>query len=153
MPRVFFHSKILVYASSEQDMRKKGIAAVILEHARDNSTGVISLQVLREMSNALFRKSDYTVAEIRRIAETFHDAFPCVGDSFELQLRAIEIKDKYGIQFYDALIIATAKAAGCDTVYSEDMGDGAVYDGITVIDPFKDAANATNHPKRRKENA
>lgn len=153
MPRTFFDSNVLVYASSEQDMRKKGIAAVILEHARDTSTGVISLQVLRELSNALLHKSDYSVSEIRRIAETFHDTFSCMGDSFELQLRAIEIKAKYGIQFYDALIIATAKAAGCDTVYSEDMGNGAVYDGITVIDPFKDAANATNHPKRRKENA
>lgn len=152
MPRVFFDSNILVYASSEQDMRKKGIAAVILEHARDNSTGVISLQVLRELSNALFHKSDYSVSEIRRIAETFHDTFPCMGDSFELQLRAIEIKAKYGIQFYDALIIATAKAAGCDTVYSEDLGDGAVYDGITVKDPFKDDATAPPS-KRRKKNA
>ena len=35
-------------------------------------------------------------------------------------------------------MLATAKAAGCDTVYSEDMGDGVVYDGITVKDLFKD---------------
>ena len=106
--------------------------------SRDNSTGVISLQVLRETANALFRKSNYNGDEIRRIVETFHETFPCSPDSFKLQLRAIEIKEKHGLQFYDALILATAEAAGCDTVYSEDMGDGVVYEGIIVKDPFKE---------------
>lgn len=138
MTRVFFDSNILVYAATEQDMRKKRIAAVILEHSRDNSTGAISLQVLRETANALFRKSNYNGDEIRRIVETFHETFPCSPDSFKLQLRAIEIKEKHGLQFYDALILATAEAAGCDTVYSEDMGDGVVYEGIIVKDPFKE---------------
>ena len=35
-------------------------------------------------------------------------------------------------------MLATAKTAGCDTVYSEDMGDAVVYDRITVEDPFKE---------------
>ncbi len=147
MPRIFLDSNILVYAATEQDMRKKRIAAVILEHVKESSTGVISLQVLRELANALFRKSDYTSAEIQGIVETFHEMFPCVTDSFDLQLRAMAIKSKYDLQFYDALIMATAKAAGCDMVYSEDMGDGVVYDGITVKDPFKEDTPAS---KRRK---
>ena len=67
----------------------------------------------------------------------FHKTYPCIPDSFKLQMRAIEIKSKYALQFYDALMLATAEAAGCDTVYSEDMGDGVVYEGITVKDPFK----------------
>ena len=76
--------------------------------------------------------------QIRDIVRRFHDTYPCISDSYEIQIRAIDIKAKYGLQFYDAIMLATAKAAGCDTVYSEDMGDGVVYDGITVKDPFKE---------------
>ena len=135
---VFLDTNVLVYAALEQDLRKQGIAAVILEHAREEAVGVISLQVLQEFANTLFRKSDYSPAQIRDIVRRFHNTYPCVSDSYEIQIRAIDIKAKYGLQFYDAIMLATAKAAGCDTVYSEDMGDGVVYDGITVKDPFKD---------------
>ena len=135
---VFLDTNVLVYAALEQDSRKQGIAAVILEHAREDAVGVISLQVLREFANALFHKSDYTPDQIRDMVRRFHKTYPCIPDSFELQLRAIEIKSKYGLQFYDAIMLATAEAAGCDTVYSEDMGDGVIYEGITVKDPFKE---------------
>ena len=135
---VFLDTHVLVYAALEQDSRKQGIAAVILEHAREDAVGVISLQVLREFANALFHKSDYTSDQIRDMVRRFHKTYPCIPDSFELQLRAIEIKSKYGLQFYDAIMLATAEAAGCDTVYSEDMGDGVIYEGITVKDPFKE---------------
>ena len=135
---VFLDTNILVYAALEQDLRKQGIAAVVVEHARDQKVGVISLQVLREFANTLFRKSDYTAEQIRDMVDRFHDAFPCVPDSYDLQMRAIEIKARHGLQFYDAIMLATAEAAGCDTVYSEDMGNGVVYEGIIVKDPFKD---------------
>ena len=57
---VFLDTNVLVYAALEQDLRKQGIAAAILEHARDEAVGVISLQVLREFANTLFHKSDYS---------------------------------------------------------------------------------------------
>ena len=134
---VFLDTNVLVYAALEQDLRKQRIAAVILEHAREQATGVISLQVLREFANTMFRKSDYCPDQIRDMVRRFYNAFPCLPDSYELQMRAIEIKTKHGLQFYDAIMLATAETAGCDTVYSEDMGDGVVYEGITVKDPFK----------------
>jgi predicted nucleic acid-binding protein len=35
------------------------------------------------------------------------------------------------------MIIAAAVAAGCDTLYSEDMQNGRVFaDGLTIRDPF-----------------
>jgi predicted nucleic acid-binding protein len=33
-------------------------------------------------------------------------------------------------------ILAAAQALGCEVVYSEDMVDGRVYDGIRVLNPF-----------------
>ena len=37
---------------------------------------------------------------------------------------ALEIATRYGYQIYDALILAAALDADCDTLYSEDMQDG-----------------------------
>ncbi len=36
----------------------------------------------------------------------------------------------------DALVVAAAEAAGCDTIYSEDMADGAEYGSVRVENPF-----------------
>jgi predicted nucleic acid-binding protein len=54
-----------------------------------------------------------------------------------VRLSRFWIKDEYGIQFYDALIVAAAEAAGCETLYSKDRGDGPIYGGILIVNPFK----------------
>lgn len=133
---VFLDTNILVYASLDQDARKRSIANLLLDEALRNQRGAVSLQVLREFANVLFRKSDCSATEVRRILTGFK-RLPCVRESEETLYRGMEIKERYGIQFYDALIVASAEAAGCDTVYSEDMADGAVYGSVRVVDPFK----------------
>jgi predicted nucleic acid-binding protein len=41
------------------------------------------------------------------------------------------------VSYWDALILAAALAAGCDTLYSEDMQDGQIFEGrLTVKNPF-----------------
>ena len=37
---------------------------------------------------------------------------------------ALAVADEHGLSFYDALIVASAIEAGCDTLYSEDMQHG-----------------------------
>ena len=56
----------------------------------------------------------------------------------ELFDRATEIKQRFGLSYWDAAILAAAEVLGCDAVYSEDMSHQADYDGIRVIDPFSD---------------
>ena len=52
---------------------------------------------------------------------------------------AMCIKEEYGIQYYDALIIATAEKLGCTEIVSEDLNDGQLYHGMAVVNPFKSA--------------
>ena len=136
MSRIFIDSNILVYAALEQDRAKTVKACEILSDLQRDGSGLVSLQVLRELTNVLFRKGGFSVADVRTIMDGM-SVFPCVEDSRETLDHALEIKSKYDLQFYDAMIIATAKAAGCDLIYSEDMGDGAIYEGILVKNPFK----------------
>jgi predicted nucleic acid-binding protein len=43
---------------------------------------------------------------------------------------------------FDALLLATAREAGCTVALSEDMHDGAALGGIVVRNPFADGALA-----------
>jgi predicted nucleic acid-binding protein len=49
---------------------------------------------------------------------------------------ALAIAARYGYQIYDALILAAALHADCDTLYSEDMQDGQTIKGLTIRNPF-----------------
>ncbi len=52
-------------------------------------------------------------------------------------VKAMDIEAQCDLNFRDCLIIAAAQLAGCDTLYSEDMLDGQVFEGrLTVINPF-----------------
>ena len=56
----------------------------------------------------------------------------------ELFDRATEVKQRFGLSYWDAAILAAAEMLGCDAVYSEDMSHQVDYDGIRVINPFSD---------------
>ncbi len=133
---VFFDSNVLVYIAINQDTVKKKVALQLVASAIENQSGYISLQVLREVANCMFKKSNDSIEHIRETLSGF-DALDCLDESRDLLDRAIKIKDEYGIQFYDAMIVAAAEAAGCETLYSEDMGDGQIYGGIHIVNPFK----------------
>ncbi len=134
---VLFDTNVLVYAAMEQDLRKRKIAADVLSVAQRDGTGAVSLQILREFANVLYKKSDIPAARIRAIVTGFAKSIPCVIDTPEMMERGMEIKARHGIQFYDALVVAAAEAAGCETIYSEDMADGAKYGSVRVENPFR----------------
>ena len=97
----------------------------------------ISSQVLKEFANILIRKSDRLLHEIREDVRRF-SPFVVVQDTPGLVLDALDLRRDYALQFFDALIVASAERADCVTLYSEDMTDGARYGKIMIVNPFKD---------------
>ncbi len=51
-------------------------------------------------------------------------------------LEAVAISQRFQLSYWDAAILASAHAMGCDAVYSEDMSTAQDYDGLRVINPF-----------------
>jgi predicted nucleic acid-binding protein len=49
---------------------------------------------------------------------------------------ALAIKERFQISYWDAAILAAAKAARCAEVLSEDLNHGQDYDGLLVTNPF-----------------
>jgi hypothetical protein len=55
----------------------------------------------------------------------------------------------YGFHMYDALVVASALAADCETLYTEDLQDGQVIEEqLTARNPFRAAARAEGDMSR-----
>jgi predicted nucleic acid-binding protein len=52
-------------------------------------------------------------------------------------LAAIDLHRLLAINFWDALIVRSAKQAGCAVLYSEDMQGGRDIDGVRIVNPFR----------------
>ena len=54
----------------------------------------------------------------------------------ELVVRGVEIKALYGIQFYDAMVVAAAERAKAREIWTEDLNVGQRYCGMLAVNPF-----------------
>jgi predicted nucleic acid-binding protein len=52
------------------------------------------------------------------------------------------IQDRHKISFYDALLVASALAAGCTMFVSEDLNNGQKIETLTIVNPFITAPEA-----------
>jgi predicted nucleic acid-binding protein len=129
----FFDTNILVYA--QQNGAKADKARAVLA-----AGGVLSVQVLNEFATVASRKLGKAWEEI---GEAIDDALALVDPPLPLTMtlhaaaREIARDHRYG--FYDALIVAAALEAGCDTLFSEDLQDGRAFGALRVVNPFRAA--------------
>jgi predicted nucleic acid-binding protein len=65
-----------------------------------------------------------------------------VALDYALFEEAVQIQDRFKISYWDSAIVAAAKRGRCNTLYSEDLADGQIYDGIRVVNPFRTAAKS-----------
>jgi predicted nucleic acid-binding protein len=49
---------------------------------------------------------------------------------------ALSLKQRFQTSYWDAAILAAAKAARCQQLLSEDLNHGQDYDGVIVVNPF-----------------
>lgn len=126
----FFDSNVIIYAYSIDARRARAIEIM-------SRGGVISAQVLNEVTSVLRNKQRQDWPIIERIIATVRrhvaEVVPLTADS---HAAALAIARDHGLSFYDALIIASALESGCGTLYSEDLQDGRVLQGLTIINPF-----------------
>jgi predicted nucleic acid-binding protein len=50
---------------------------------------------------------------------------------------ALEIKATYLLSYWDAAIVAAARALGCRELFYEDMSHGREIEGVTIHNPFR----------------
>ncbi len=132
----FFDTNILVYAATDQDPRKRDIARELISHSIEiNHDGCISTQVLQEFSNTMLAKRLRTRKEIDGLLDYFRELLE-TDVTVDLVRHALEVKEEYGIQYYDALIVSAAEKLGCHEIVTEDLNPDQLYRGMAIVNPF-----------------
>jgi predicted nucleic acid-binding protein len=52
-------------------------------------------------------------------------------------LAAIDLHFLNGFSFWDALVMRSAKQAGCSVLLTEDMQETREIDGVRIVNPFR----------------
>src|SRR5271154_3821904 len=119
----FFDTNVLLYLLSADSKADKAEALLAVG-------GVVSVQVLNEFVSVAFRKLKMTWPEIREILATIRAICEVFPLTVEIHETGLAIAERYGLSIYDSLILAAAVKAECRIVYSEDMQDGQVLQGV-----------------------
>lgn len=130
-----FDTNVLIYSISSTDTRKHEIAKyVVTRHA--HSRHPVPLQILNEFYFATTRKHLLSKLIASEVIQDAIRLLPIVAPSIEDLTTAMQWHQQHGLQFFDALLIATARRAGCRTFFTEDMQNGRSIEGITLCNPF-----------------
>lgn len=128
--KAFIDTNVLIYAHTSDEKSEVARQAIL-------AGGVISVQVLNEFASVLRRKFRLEWAVI---ADALADVRTVLGPvrpiDIEIHLRALALSRTDGFNFYDSLIVASALAAGCDTLLTEDLQTGQRIAGLTIVNPF-----------------
>lgn len=129
----FFDTNVLAYLASA-DTAKADRAEMVLAEG-----GIVSVQVLNELTNVARRKMRMSWPETRAFLSPLRRLLDVRPLTVETHQSGLALAERYTLSFYDALIVAAALEAGCDTMWSEDMQHGMEFDGrLRVVNPFQD---------------
>jgi predicted nucleic acid-binding protein len=135
--RRFTDTNVLVYAHDVTAGDKHDRARALLEELWQTREGCLSVQVLQEFFVTTTRKipkplAAPAAAQIIADLAHWHVHAPAARDV----LAAIDIHQRTGASFWDAMILRSAQELGCQTLYSEDLNSGQTYAGVQVSNPF-----------------
>ena len=132
----FFDTNILVYVADIRDPHKQRIAENLVAEALDSGDFIISEQVLNEFTSIALSKLKISKDAIKEYLMFFRE-MAIVPFPERAAERGLDIAERYQLQFYDSLLLATAEANGCSEFISEDMNDGQIYCEMKAVNPFK----------------
>ena len=127
----FLDTNVLIYALAIDDRAEIAQALVA-------DGGIICVQSLNEFTDVSRRKLKKKWSEI----ESDIDALLTTCSVYEavtanVQATARSLADRHRLRIFDAMLVATALEARCDTFVSEDLHAGMIFDGrLTVSNPF-----------------
>jgi predicted nucleic acid-binding protein len=128
--KAFFDTNILIYAQEQGAKADKARALLA-------AGGVLSVQVLNEFVAVARRKLG---KNWREIGEAINDALTLVDPPLPLTIAlhtaARALADDHNLSFYDALIVAAALEACCETLISEDLQNGRAFGELRIVNPF-----------------
>jgi predicted nucleic acid-binding protein len=134
----FVDTNVLVYSRDSSEPAKQREAEAWMRWLWTSRRGAVSVQVLQEDYSAVTRKLRHPIPrlEARRHVETLF-AWGPIGIGDTVVRDAWQVEDRFGLSWWDGLIVGAARVAGCNYLLTEDLQDGQDLGGVTVVNPFR----------------
>jgi predicted nucleic acid-binding protein len=131
--RAFIDTNILVYLYSSQEPEKRDVCVAEL----DQYVRVVSTQVINELSSVLFKRFALCTDRVREHIENVKQLAEIATIGLALIDEAISLKETYGYNYYDCLMLASALGEDCTIILTEDLCDGQVINNkLRIVNPF-----------------
>lgn len=134
--KFFFDTNVLVYMQDASEPEKQQKARALFSKHCDNGSAVISTQCLQEFYNVLACKMKQDKSTVKQLVHSLSENIPTVQISPSIIENAIDISIKTQFSFWDSLMLSAASSVKCSVLYSEDLNDSQVVDGVTIKNPF-----------------
>lgn len=134
----FCDTNVIVYAYDRSAGVKHSRARLLLDRLWTSQVGALSVQIMQDAYVTLTRKLDppYSATDARQIVADLATWRSVVESTREDVLDAIDGSERWGISFWDAMVLIAAQRAEATVVSSGHLNDGQSYDGVIVRNPF-----------------
>jgi predicted nucleic acid-binding protein len=127
----FLDTNVLLYLPGGSNPKAARATALL------SDGGVVSSHVLGEVVNTMRgRRWKKPWPEVHALLATIRASTLVLPVTVDTHARAVAYAERYKLQYFDALHIASAVMGNCTVLLTEDMHDGLVIDGLTVRNPF-----------------
>jgi predicted nucleic acid-binding protein len=133
--RSFIDTNVLVYAEASDAPLKQRVALALLKALYEEGLGVLSTQVLQEYCNVALKKLKLPAHYVRSQLDLY-EQFEVVQVTPAIIRAGLDLHQTRSVSFFDAIVLASAHASGCNVIWTEDMNAGEVVNGVRISNPF-----------------
>ena len=135
--KVFVDRNVLVYSRDASEPQKNKQAIAWMSHLWNMQAGRLSYQVLQEFYITVTEKLDPGL-DRESARKDIRSLLPWQHITVDNRVfdGAWHIQDRFGLSWWDALIVSAARVADCRYLLTEDLQDSQMFGNLQVINPF-----------------
>lgn len=142
----FIDTNVLVYAYDAFSPAKQVRAGEVLTLLAQAGTGCLSCQVLSEFVAVVTKKipAPLGIADAHERVANFLRVWRVLDLTGPIVLEACRGVREHRLNYWDALIWASARLNQIPLILSEDFRDNEVLEGVRFLNPFRDEFDLTD---------
>ncbi|MFW6179641.1 MAG: PIN domain-containing protein [Desulfohalobiaceae bacterium] len=138
--RAALDTNILAYAEGIGDMQRCTTARELIA-ALPVEGVLIPAQAMGELYRVLVGRAGKNASAAREVVLEWADSFETADSTWSTFQSAFDLAVDHKLQIWDALILSVAAENHCRLLLSEDLQEGFVWHGVTVLNPLADTHN------------
>ena len=134
---IFVDTEILLASVDDRDLVHQARAREWISFGWHTRSGRLSSQVLNELYNQAIHRFDgpHVLQQVRAQVRRLRVWMPPHLDAYTVD-GAWDLQDRYGLGYWDALILSSAHQQGCRYLLTQALPHNVPLDAVRPIDPF-----------------